>query len=102
MATTKTNTNAKATETPKAPKPETIKETAVKILKAAGGPMKQREIAKKVMEKNPNVLGPTPMNTISARLYVCAKKGDTFKLIERGTFDLIERPAKKPAKAATA
>lgn len=85
----------------------------ITVLKKARGPLTTKEITSRVLKDyNTGLKGPTPENTMSAKLYVLASKGQTFVRVEKGVFDLVERAgaattvkapvaaaAKKPAAA---
>jgi hypothetical protein len=106
-ATTAKASSAKASTKGKgstaAAKPATAKATAkprigakaiaIDVLKANGGPMHTRDIVKGILadKRSTGLKGKTPDATIAAMLAVSAKKSDTFKRTEPGTFDLIER-----------
>ena len=73
-------------------KPKTAKEAAVEVLRAEGGPLSMGELADRILKSgNVNLSGKTPKATISAQVYVEAKKPDgLFVLVQRGTFRLRE------------
>jgi HB1, ASXL, restriction endonuclease HTH domain len=70
---------------------------AVEILKAEGGPLHIKVITERVLAQYETGLkGKTPQATLGAKLHVSAKKGETFRKVGPGTFELIpegETPA---------
>lgn len=76
------------------PKPKTTKEAAVEVLRREGAPLPLEEIVDRVLKtENTRLSGKTPKASISAQLYVEAKKPDgMFELVSRGVFRLRQRP----------
>jgi hypothetical protein len=102
-------------------KGESAKQVASDVLRAAAGPLKAKEIAKRVIDSGrcAGLKGKTPEATISAMLAVGSKPGGPFKRVDRGTYTLADaspppangggaqkreakpRPQKRAAKART-
>lgn len=90
-------------------KAESAKQVAIDVLRAAAGPLKAKEIAKRVIDSGrcAGLKGKTPEATISAMLAVGSKPGGPFKRVDEGTYTLAETtsatstPAAQP-KPATA
>ena len=96
----------------KAAKGESAKQVAIDVLRAAAGPLKAKEIAKRVIDSGrcAGLKGKTPEATISATLAVGSKPGGPFKRVDKGSYTLAEartRPTngggaqKREAKPAT-
>jgi hypothetical protein len=82
----------------KAVKGESAKQVAIDVLRAAAGPLKAKEIAKRVIDSGrcSGLKGKTPEATISATLAVGSKSGGPFKRVDKGTYALADastRPA---------
>lgn len=74
------------------PEAKTVKQAAADILRREGRELSVAEIADRMLQiENLRLTGKTPKATISAQLYVEAKKPDgIFELVRRGTFRLRE------------
>jgi HB1, ASXL, restriction endonuclease HTH domain len=70
------------------------KQVAVDVLRAAAGPLKAKEIAKRVIDSGrcAGLKGKTPEATISAMLAVGSKPGGPFKRVDKGTYALTDAP----------
>jgi hypothetical protein len=79
------------------------KQVAIDVLRAAGEPLKAKEIATRVIDSGrcEGLKGKTPEATISAMLAVGSKTGGPFKRVDKGTYTLADsaRTAAKPAEA---
>ena len=86
----------------KAAKGESAKQVAIDVLRTAAGPLKAKEIAKRVIDsrRSAGLQGKTPEATISAMLAVGSKPGGPFKRVDKGTYTLAEAPT-RPANGAT-
>ena len=82
-------------------KGESAKQVAIDVLRAADGPLKAKEVAKRVIDSGrcSGLKGKTPEATISAMLAVGAKPGGPFKRVGKGTYTLADRPA-RPTKGS--
>lgn len=68
------------------------REAAIRVLKAAGGPLDMKDIVERVLKtKGVKLTGKTPAATIAAIVSSHAKKGKTFKKVGRARYDLLER-----------
>jgi hypothetical protein len=76
----------------KAVKGESAKQVAIDVLRAAAGPLKAKEVAKRVIDSGrcAGLKGKTPEATISAMLAVGAKPGGPFKRVDKGTYALAD------------
>jgi len=76
----------------RAVKGESAKQVAIDVLRAAAGPLKAKEIAKRVIESGrcAGLKGKTPEATISAMLAVGSKPGGPFKRVDKGTYTLAD------------
>jgi hypothetical protein len=76
----------------KAVKGESAKQVAIDVLRAAAGPLKAKEIAKRVIDSGrcAGLKGKTPEATISAMLAVGSKPGGRFKRVDKGTYALAD------------
>jgi hypothetical protein len=74
-------------------KPKTAKQAAADELRAEGGPLTMDELADRILKSGKVKLsGKTPRATISAQLYVDARKPDgLFELVGRGRFRLRDQ-----------
>jgi hypothetical protein len=72
------------------------KQVAIDVLRAADGPLKAREVAKRVIDSGrcSGLKGKTPEATISAMLAVGSKPGGPFKRVDRGTYTLANGPTR--------
>ena len=79
-----------------AAKGESAKQVAIDILRAANGPLKAKEVAKRVIDSGrcSGLKGKTPEATISAMLAVGSKSGGPFKRVGKGTYMLVDIPAR--------
>ena len=91
---------------------ESAKQVAIDVLRAAAGPLKAKEVAKRVIDSGrcAGLKGKTPEATISAMLAVGSKPGGPFKRVDKGTYALADAPTppandggaqKRDAKAQT-
>jgi HB1, ASXL, restriction endonuclease HTH domain len=84
---------------------ESAKQVVLDVLRAADGPLKAKEIAKRVIDSRrcPGLKGKTPEATISAMLAVGSKPGGPFTRVDKGTYALADttRTASKPAQPPT-
>jgi hypothetical protein len=73
-------------------KGESAKQVAIDVLRAAFGPLKAKEVAKRVIDSGrcAGLKGKTPEATISAMLAVGCKPGGPFKRVDKGTYTLAE------------
>jgi hypothetical protein len=73
-------------------KGESAKQVAIDVLRAAAGPLKAKEIAKRVIDSGrcAGLKGKTPEATISATLAVGSKPGGPFKRVDKGTYALAD------------
>ncbi|MDP9231516.1 MAG: winged helix-turn-helix domain-containing protein [Actinomycetota bacterium] len=73
-------------------KGESAKQVAIDVLRAAAGPLKAKEIAKRVIDSGrcAGLKGKTPEATISAMLAVGSKPGGPFKRVDKGTYTLAD------------
>jgi hypothetical protein len=80
----------------KAVKGESAKQVAIDVLRAAAGPLKAKEVAKRVIDSGrcAGLKGKTPEATISAMLPVGSKPGGPFKRVDKGTYTLADAPAR--------
>jgi hypothetical protein len=76
-----------------AAKGESAKQVAIDVLRAAGGPLKAKEVATRVIDSGrcSGLKGKTPEATISAMLAVGSKSGSPFKRVGKGTYTLADR-----------
>ena len=76
----------------KAAKGDSAKQVAIDVLRAAAGPLKTKEIAKRVIDSGrcAGLKGKTPEATISAMLAVGSKPGGPFKRVDKGSYTLAE------------
>lgn len=92
----------------KAAKDVSAKQVAIDVLRAADGPLKAKEIAKRVIDSGrcSGLKGKTPEATVSAMLAVGSKPGGPFKRVDKGTYTLADSTAaaaareKRPPKPA--
>jgi HB1, ASXL, restriction endonuclease HTH domain len=79
----------------KAVKGESAKRVAIGVLRAAAGPLKAKEVAKRVIDSGrcAGLKGKTPEATISAMLAVGSKPGGPFKRVDKGTYALADASA---------
>ncbi len=81
------------------------KQVAIDVLRAADGPLKAKEIAKRVIDSGrcAGLKGKTPEATISAMLAVGSKRDGPFKRVDKGTYTLADtaHAASKPAQPPT-
>jgi hypothetical protein len=79
-----------------AAKGESAKQVAIDVLRAADGPLKAKEVAKRVIDSGrcSGLKGKTPEATISAMLAVGSKSGGPFKRVGKGTYTVADRPAR--------
>ena len=77
-------------------KGESAKQVAIDVLRAAAGPLKAKEIAKRVIDSGrcAGLKGKTPEATISAMLAVGSKPGGPFKRVDKGTYTLADAPTR--------
>jgi hypothetical protein len=77
------------------------KQVAIDVLRAAGEPLKAKEIATRVIASGrcEGLKGKTPEATISAMLAVGSKPGGPFKRVEKGTYALAEETSGTAAPA---
>jgi HB1, ASXL, restriction endonuclease HTH domain len=77
-------------------KGESAKQVAIDVLRAADGPLKAKEVAKRVIDSGrcSGLKGKTPEATISAMLAVRSKSGGPFKRVAKGTYALADRAAR--------
>ena len=75
-----------------AAKGESAKQVAVDVLRAADGPLKAKEIAKRVIDSGrcAGLKGKTPEATISAMLAVGSKRGGPFNRVDKGTYTVAD------------
>jgi hypothetical protein len=73
-------------------KGESAKQVAIDVLRAAAGPLKAKEVAKRVIDsgRSSGLKGKTPEATISAMLAVGSKPGGPFKRVDKGTYTLAD------------
>jgi hypothetical protein len=73
-------------------KGESAKRVAIDVLRAAAGPLKAKEVAKRVIDSGrcAGLKGKTPEATISAMLAVGSKPGGPFKRVDKGTYALAD------------
>ena len=71
---------------------ESAKQVAIDVLRAAAGPLKAKEVAKRVIDsaRCAGLKGKTPEATISAMLAVGSKPGGPFKRVDKGTYGLAD------------
>jgi len=71
---------------------ESAKQVAIDVLRAAAGPLKAKEVAKRVIDSGrcAGLKGKTPEATISAMLAVGSKPGGPFKRVDKGTYGLAD------------
>jgi HB1, ASXL, restriction endonuclease HTH domain len=76
----------------KAVKGESAKQVAIDVLRAAAGPLKAKEVAKRVIDsgRSSGLKGKTPEATLSAMLAVGSKPGGPFKRVDTGTYALAD------------
>ena len=79
-----------------AAKGESAKQVAIDVLRAADGPLKAKEVAKRVIDSGrcSGLKGKTPEATISAMLAVGSKSGGPFKHVGKGTYTLADSPSR--------
>jgi hypothetical protein len=72
------------------------KQVAIDVLRAADGPLKAKEIAKRVIDSGrcSGLRGKTPEATVSAMLAVGSKPGGPFKRVDKGTYTLANGPTR--------
>jgi hypothetical protein len=75
-----------------AAKGESAKQVAIDVLRAAAGPLKAKEVAKRVIDSGhcSGLKGKTPEATISAMLAVGSTPGGPFKRVDKGTYTLAD------------
>jgi HB1, ASXL, restriction endonuclease HTH domain len=75
-----------------AAKGESAKQVAIDVLRAAKGPLKPKEVAKRVIDSGrcSGLKGKTPEATIPAMLAVGSKPGGPFKRVDKGTYTLAD------------
>src|SRR5207248_2296908 len=68
---------------------------AIDVLRGADGPLKAKEIAKRVIDSGrcSGLKGKTPEATVSAMLAVGSKPGGPFKRVDKGTYMLADASA---------
>jgi len=76
-------------------KGESAKQVAIDVLRAAAGPLKANEVAKRVIDSGrcAGLKGKTPEATISAMLAVGSKRGGPFKRVDKGTYTVADARA---------
>jgi HB1, ASXL, restriction endonuclease HTH domain len=76
----------------KAVRGESAKQVAIDVLRAAAGPLKAKEIAKRVIDSGrcAGLRGKTPEATISAMLAVGSKPGGPFRRVDKGTYTFAD------------
>ena len=88
-----------------AAKGESAKQVAIDVLRVADGPLKAKEVAKRVLDSGrcSGLKGKTPEATISAMLAVGSKPGGPFTRVDKGTYTLADtaQAASKPAQPPT-
>jgi HB1, ASXL, restriction endonuclease HTH domain len=79
-----------------AAKSVSAKQVAIDVLRAADGPLKAKEVAKRVIDSGrcSGLKGKTPEATISAMLAVGSKAGGPFKRVDKGTYTLAGSPTR--------
>jgi hypothetical protein len=79
-----------------AAKGESAKQVAIDVLRDAAGPLRAKEIAKRVIDSGrcSALKGKTPEATISAMLAVGSKPGGQFKRVDKGTYTLADAPTR--------
>ncbi len=72
------------------------KQVAIDVLRSADGPLKAKEIGKRVIDSGrcSGLKGKTPEATVSAMLAVGSKPGGPFKRVDKGTYTLANGPAR--------
>lgn len=77
-----------------AAKSVSAKQVAIDVLRATDGPLKAKEVAKRVIDSGrcSGLKGKTPVATISAMLAVGSKPGGPFKRVDKGTYTLADAP----------
>ena len=72
------------------------KQVAIDVLRADDGPLKAKEIAKRVIDSGrcSGLKGKTPEATVSAMLAVGSKPGGPFKRVDKGTYVLADTPTR--------
>jgi hypothetical protein len=77
-------------------KGESAKQVAIDVLRAAAGPLKATEVAKRVIDSGrcSGLKGKTPEATISAMLAVGSKPGGPFKRVDKDTHTLADVPTR--------
>jgi hypothetical protein len=85
----------------KAAKDVSAKQVAIDVLRAADGPLKAKEIAKRVIDSGrcSGLKGKTPEATVSAMLAVGSKPGGPFKRVDKGTYTIAEPAVTESEKA---
>jgi hypothetical protein len=75
-----------------AAKGESAKQVAIDVLRDVDGPLKAKEVAKRVIDSGrcSGLKGKTPEATISAMLAVGSKPGGAFKRVDKGTYTLAD------------
>jgi HB1, ASXL, restriction endonuclease HTH domain len=86
-----------------AAKGESAKQVAIDVLRAADGPLKAKEVAKRVIDSGrcSGLKGKTPEATISAMLAVGSKPGGPFKRVGKGTYTLADSAARPASGSGT-
>jgi hypothetical protein len=76
----------------KAVKGESAKQVAIDVLRTAAGPLKAKEIAKRVIDSGrcAGLKGKTPEATVSAMLALGSKPGGPFRRVDKGTYTLAD------------
>ena len=71
------------------------KQVTIDVLRAADGPLKAKEIAKRVIDSGrcSGLKGKTPEATISAMLAVGSRRGGPFKRVDKGTYTVADARA---------
>lgn len=75
---------------------------AIEVLRKEGGPLHVKVITERILENyDTGLKGKTPEATLGAKLHVSANKGETFRKVAPGTFELLPESdqAPKPTKA---
>lgn len=104
MATSKSKKSSGSTSSSRAssaPKPTSGVAVAAALLAKSAGPMKVVDLARAVVKSGraAGLKGKTPEATIGAHVYVSARAGRTFVLVDRGLVDLIDRAPAKPKRS---
>jgi hypothetical protein len=77
------------------------KQAAIEILREKGGPMPVKQLCEEAVKRAPGMKGKTPTATIAATIYTAAKKGKTFRMVERGVVELLDETQEPEAKPET-